>query len=67
VENNRDGKWIGPLVRAEVERLRMNGEARAQFDATVKKITDLEDEATIRRMLYDIFGSHSYCVEVPRG
>lgn len=59
--------WISPLVHAEVERLRLNGEARAHFNETVKRIDDESDAAEIRRVIADCWGVRTYMIAVERG
>lgn len=45
----------------------MNRRCVQNFNEAVAKADALADECEIRRLLYDVFGSRSYCVEVPRG
>lgn len=60
-----DAEWIGPLVHKEI--LRMNAETKAHFDATVAKVDELERDCALRRLLYDVFGSRTWMIEVARG
>lgn len=45
----------------------MNERCVQNFNEAVAKADALADECEIRRVLYDIFGSRSYCVTVERG
>lgn len=65
MENKSPESWISPLVHAEVERLRLNGEARAQFDATVATIDKLERDCALRRIIADTWGTRTFEVAEP--
>jgi hypothetical protein len=56
-----------PIILSKAEMDAMYERIRKQFDEACDKIDREQDAQKIQRLLYDIFGPHSYSVEVPRG
>jgi hypothetical protein len=69
--DNEFEQWIRENVRpislSKAEMDAMYARIVKRFDEACDKIDREEDARKIQRLLYDIFGPHSYCIEVPRG